>query len=68
MCLYHYRILELIFDRKRQPKHDETLRDIQPVGEPPMEPLPSEMRCKREILNIIGLQMTSGDTFLALPS
>ncbi len=62
MYLYHFRILGLIFDRKRQPQHDEALRGIQPVDEPTMEPLPSEKRCKREILNLVGLQMISRDT------
>ncbi len=62
MCLYHFRILDLRFDRKRQPQYDDALRGIQPVEEPTMEPLPSEKRCKREILNIVGLQMISRDT------
>ncbi len=62
MCLYHFRILVLRFDRKRQPQHDEVLRGIKPVDELTMEPLPSERRCKRAVLNIVGLQMISRDT------
>ncbi len=62
MGLYHFRILDLRFDRKRQSQHDEALRSIQPVDEPTMEPLPSKKRCKREIMNIVGLQMISRDT------
>ncbi len=62
MCLYHFRYLDLRFDRKRQPQHDETLRGIQPVEDPTVEPPPSEKRYEREILNIVGLQMISRDT------
>ncbi len=54
--------MDLGFDRKRQSQHDEALRSIQLVDEPTMEPLPSEKRCKREILTIVGLQMISRDT------
>ncbi len=61
MCLYHFRILKLRFDRKGQLQHDEALRGIQPVDEPMMEPLPSKKRCKREILNMFGFQMISRD-------
>ncbi len=64
MCLYHFRILDLKFDQKRQPQHDEALRGTLPVDEPTMEPLPSEMRCKREVLNIVSLQRISRDTSL----
>ncbi len=32
MCLYHFRKLDLKFDRKRQPQHDKALRGIQAVG------------------------------------
>ncbi len=52
----------LRFDRKHQPQHDEALLGIQPVDEPTMEPLASEKCRKREILNIVGLQMISRDT------
>ncbi len=62
MCLYHFRFLDLRFDRKRQPQHDEALRGIQPVEDPTVEPPPSAKHCKREILNIIGLQLISRDT------
>ncbi len=51
--------MDLRFDRKRQPQHDEALRGIQPVGDPMMEPPPSEKHCKIEVLNIVGLQMIS---------
>ncbi len=60
--VYHFRILDLRFDRKRQPQHDEALRGIQPVGDPTMEPPPSEKHGKREFLNIVGLQVISRDT------
>ncbi len=53
----------LRFDRKHQTQNDDALLGIQPVDEPTMELLPSEKRCKREILNIVGLQMISRDTF-----
>ncbi len=62
MCLYHFRILDLRFDRNRQPQPDEALRGIQPVDEPTMEPLPSEKRCKREIVNTVSLQVISRGT------
>ncbi len=62
MCLHHFRILDLRFDRKRQTQHDEALRGIQPVDEPTMEPLPLEKGCKIEIVNIVSLQMISRDT------
>ncbi len=62
ICAYHFRILDLRFDRKRPPQHDEALRGIQPVGDPTMEQLPSEKHCRREVLNIVGLQMISRDT------
>ncbi len=62
MGLYHFRILDLRFDRKRKSQHDEALRSIEPVDEPTMDSLPSEKRCKGEILNIVGLQMISRDT------
>ncbi len=62
MCLHYLWFLDLRFDRKRQPQHYETFRGIQPVDEPTMEPLPSEKRCNREILNIVGFQMISRDT------
>ncbi len=55
MRLYHFRVLDLRFDRKRQPKHDK-------VDYPTMEPPPSEKHCKREAFNIVGLQMISRDT------
>ncbi len=55
-----FRVLKLRYDRKGKLQHDEALRDIQPVDEPMMEPLPSEKRCKRE--NIFGLQMITRDT------
>ncbi len=51
-----------MFDRKRQPQHDEALRGIQPVEDTTVEPPPSEKHCKREILNIVGLKMISCDT------
>ncbi len=55
-------MLDQRFDQKRHPQHDEALRGIQPVDEPTMEPLPSEKRCNRGILNIVSLQMISRDT------
>ncbi len=54
--------LDLRFDRKRQPQHDEALRGIQPVEDPTAEPPPSEKDYKRAVLSIIGLQMISRDT------
>ncbi len=62
MRLYHLRLLDLRFGRKRQPKHDEALRGIQQVDDPTVEPIPSEKHYKREVLNIVGLQMISRDT------
>ncbi len=62
MCFYHFQILDLIFDQNRQQQHNETLRLIQPVDETTMDPIPSEMRCKKEILNIVVLQMIAHDT------
>ncbi len=54
--------MDLRFDRKRQPQHDEAARGIQLVGDPTMEPPPSQKHCKREVLDIVGLQMISRDT------
>ncbi len=62
MGLYHFRFLNLRFNRKRQPQHDEALRDIQPVEDPTVEPPPSEKHYKRAVLSIVGLQMISRDT------
>ncbi len=61
MRLYHFRILDLRFDRKRQPQHDKALQGIQQLNDPTVEPIPSEKHCKREILNIAGLQIISRD-------
>ncbi len=51
-----------IWPKKGQPPHDETLRGIQPVDDPTVEPTPSKKHCKREVLNIVGLQLISRDT------
>ncbi len=62
MCLYHFRIPDLRSDWKRYPQQDKALRGIQTVDDPTVEPTPSEKHCKREVLNIVGLQMISRDT------
>ncbi len=62
MCLYHFRFLDIRLDRKRQPKHDEALRVIQPMEDPAVEQHPSEKHCKRAVLNIVRLQTISPDT------
>ncbi len=62
MSLYHFRFLDLIFDRKRQPQHDEALRGIQAVEDPTVEPPSSEKQYKRAVLCIVGLQIISLDT------
>ncbi len=62
MCLYHFRFLDLRFTRKSQPQHAETLRGIQPVEDPTVEPPPSEKQYKRAVLSIVSLQMISRDT------
>ncbi len=47
MCLHHFRFLDLRFDRRRQPQHDETIQSTQPVEDPTMEPPPSEKHYKK---------------------
>ncbi len=32
------------------------------MNDPTVEPLPSEKHCKRDVLNIVGLQLISRDT------
>ncbi len=47
------------FDRKRQPQHDTALRGIHPVDVPTADQAASENHCKREVLNIVSLEMIS---------
>ncbi len=61
MRLHHFRILDLRFDRKRQPQHAKALQGIQQLNDPTVEPIPSEKHCKRDILNTAGLQIISRD-------
>ncbi len=59
--LYHFRILDLKFDRKRQLQLDEALRGIQPMEDPTVEPQPSEKHCKTAVLNLVVPQLISRD-------
>ncbi len=55
-------IFEFLIQHPTENANHNTIKCFEAVDDPTVEPTPSEKHFKREVLNIVGLQMISRDT------